>query len=1229
MISYFLSSERSLFVVEHKTPFTDEEIKRLNWLFGLKEGTLPQPSVEGIFVGPRSEMISPWSTNAVEIAENMGLKGISRIEELKEKEATTEHDPMLEMVYTHPDANIFTHEYEVEPIHYIEDIDAYNKSEGLALSPEEVSFLQKLSERLGRKLTDSELFGFSQVNSEHCRHKIFNGTFIIDGKEQEASLFSMIKSTSEENPNGLVSAYKDNVAFVEGGRAEQFAPISADKADFYTTQPIDTVLSLKAETHNFPTTVEPFNGAATGTGGEIRDRMAGGKASIPVAGTAVYMTSYPRLKGESKTLMEARKWLYQHPQAILTKASNGASDFGNKFGQPIITGSLLTFEHQENERATRYGFDKVIMLAGGIGYARAQDAIKEEPQPDQLVVMMGGDNYRIGMGGGAVSSVNTGQYSSGIELNAVQRANPEMQKRVCNVVRALAEGEDNPIISIHDHGAGGHLNCLTELIEATGGVIDIDALPVGDKSLSAKEIIGNESQERMGMLIREKDFDRIAAIAERERAPIYKVGHTTNSKELVFKRDNGEEAIHLAVEDMLAKPPRTIMNDKSVVHHYEDAPYEATQPLQYLEGVLSLEAVACKDWLTNKVDRSVTGRIARQQCCGELQLPLSDLGAIALDYRGRKGYATSIGHAPQAGLIDSATGSVLAIAEALTNIVFAPLEKGLESVSLSANWMWPCRNEGEDARLYRAVEACAQFAIDLGINIPTGKDSLSMTQKYPDDRPVVSPGTVIISAAAPVSNVRGIITPVIKPAQESHLLYIDFSFAPLNLGGSALFQSLGKVGVQAPTIGNADYFADAFEAVQTLISKGLVLAGHDISAGGLITTLLEMCFANVSGGLTIDLTAIPEKDLTKLLYAENPGVVLQVKDFSTVAAILEEAGVGYALIGTPSATRSIEITKEGEKLSIDIDKARRTWYEPSYLLDRFQSTEKLAKERFDNFAHQPIQLRFAPSFDGKLSTLNLNPDRKERSGIVAAVVRDKGTNGEREMAYALYLAGFDVKDVHLTDLTSGRETLEDAQMLVFCGGFSNSDVLGSAKGWAAGILFNERAKAAIDAFYARPDTLSLGICNGCQLMAELGLIYEDKKPRHRMEHNRSHKYESCFVGLTIPENNTVMLSSLAGSQLGVWCAHGEGRFSMDESLDQYNVVARYTYDDYPANPNGSPEGIAAVASRDGRHLAMMPHPERSIFPWQCGFYPEMQHEVTPWIEAFRNAYDWLKEKSNK
>lgn len=1226
MISYFPSQCDILYAVEHSVVFSDQDLERLRWLFALEGKVDPQEQAEGDYIGPRSEIVSPWSTNAVEITQNMGIEGITRIELLRRvKEEQPIFDPMTECVYHTPGASIFHTDATPAPIAYIDDIAAYNQSEGLALSEKEIDFLQNLSKRLGRKLTDSELFGFSQVNSEHCRHKIFNGTFIIDGEEQEQSLFSMIKATSEANPNSLVSAYKDNVAFIKGPKVEQFAPSCGDRPSLFSTKPIDTVLSLKAETHNFPTTVEPFNGAATGTGGEIRDRMAGGKASIPVAGTAVYMTSYPRLQSAIPMSMEARPWLYQHPQGILTKASNGASDFGNKFGQPIITGSLLTFEHQEDAKATRYGYDKVIMLAGGIGYARQRDAIKEEPKAGETVVVLGGDNYRIGMGGGAVSSVNTGQYSAGIELNAVQRANPEMQKRVENVVRALAESDDNPIISIHDHGAGGHLNCLTELIEATGGEIDIDALPVGDATLSDREIIGNESQERMGLLIEEKDYERIAAIAAREKAPIYKVGKTIDSHELCFgRKSTKEEAIHLAVEDMLAKPPRTIMRDTTLQHSYEDATYDVQAPEKYLQGVLSLESVACKDWLTNKVDRSVTGRIARQQCCGELQLPLADLGAIALDYRGEKGYATTIGHAPQAGLIDSATGSILSIAEALTNIVFAPLTEGLQSVSLSANWMWPCRNEGEDARLYRAVEACSDFAIELGINIPTGKDSLSMTQKYPTEPSVVSPGTVIISAAAPVSDVRKIVTPVIQPVAGSSLLYIDFSFAPLALGGSAFFQSLGKVGECAPTVVNAEYFADAFAAVQSLIKKDLVLAGHDISAGGMLTALLEMCFANTKGGLSIDLSELVEEDLTKLLYAENPGVLLQVNNLDKAQKVLDEMGVAFSVIATPSEERTLTIKKGDKSITIDIDKARTDWYRSSFLLDCYQSTEKLAQERFNNYPIQPIRYRLPQKFLGKNTSLGLDADRSNHSGIVAAILRDKGTNGEREMAYALHLAGFDVKDVHLTDLTSGRETLEDVRMLVFCGGFSNSDVLGSAKGWAAGILYNERAKAAIDAFYARPDTLSLGVCNGCQLMAELGLLYADKRPRHKMLHNESQKFESCFVGLTIPKNNSIMMGSLAGATLGVWCAHGEGRFAFDAPVDKYNVVAQYDYKTYPGNPNGSPEGVAAICSDDGRHLAIMPHPERSVFPWQCGFYPDGSHEVTPWMEAFANALSWLK-----
>ena len=1226
MILFFQSPTKTVLAVEAKQAFSPEDTKKLVWLFS---GATPveAETMNGWFVGPRREMITPWSTNAVEITQNMGLAGISRIEEYFPVESgDADHDPMLQRIYNGLNQEIFTISKKPDPIIYIDDLEAYNAQEGLALSEEEISYLKEVSEKLQRKLTDSEVFGFSQVNSEHCRHKIFGGTFIIDGEEKESSLFNLIKKTSAENPNKLVSAYKDNVAFNDGPVVEQFAPKSGDKPDYFAIKDIQTVISLKAETHNFPTTVEPFNGAATGTGGEIRDRLGGGKASLPIAGTAVYMTAYPRTEGarEWEKVLDPRPWLYQTPEQILIKASNGASDFGNKFGQPLICGSVLTFEHAENNK--KYAYDKVIMLAGGVGFANKRDALKGDPKPGEKVVVIGGDNYRIGMGGGAVSSVNTGQYTSGIELNAVQRANPEMQKRAANVIRSIAESEDNPIVSIHDHGAGGHLNCLSELVEATGGHIDMSQLPIGDPTLSAKEIIGNESQERMGLLMEEKDVERVRRIAERERAPMYVVGETTNDMKFVFEQADGVKPIDIKLEYMFGKPPRTIMRDHTVEEIYQPVVYKESELHHYLENVLQLEAVACKDWLTNKVDRSVTGKIARQQCQGELQLPLSDLGAVALDYRGKAGIATSIGHAPQVAMVDPASGSVMAIAEALTNIVFAPLTDKLTGVSLSANWMWPCRNEGEDARLYKAVQAASDFACELGINIPTGKDSLSMTQKYGDDK-VIAPGTVIISAGAEVSDVKKIVSPVLVHERNSHIYYIDFSFDTLKLGGSALAQVLNKLGNEVPTVKDPEYFSDAFNAVQEAIEKGLILAGHDISAGGMITTLLEMCFANIEGGLEVNLDKINESDIVKILFAENPGIIVQVKDKKAFEKLMMDAGVGFAEIAKPTNERHILVSKDGIQYHFGIDYMRDVWYESSYKLDIKQSGNVCAGNRFENYKMQPLEFKFNKNFTGTLASYGISADRREPTGIKAAILRDKGTNGEREMAYSMYLAGFDVKDVHLTDLASGRETLDDVNLIVFCGGFSNSDVLGSAKGWAAGILFNEKAKAAIDRFYARKDTLSLGICNGCQLMAELELLYPEHEKKHKMLHNDSHKFESNFITLEIPKNHSVMFGSLSGSKLGIWVAHGEGKFDFPYEEKEYHIVAKYNYEGYPANPNGSPWAVAGVCSHDGRHLAMMPHLERAMFPWQCAYYP-LEHrndEVTPWIEAFVNARKWIEE----
>ena len=1215
MIHFFGSESATIFAVHTQKDLSAETISKLNWLFG-DSHKIEKSVLSDFFVGPRAAMITPWSTNAVEITQNMGIEHINRIEEfIKSTDKFSDFDPMLLQKYSELNQTIFDINIEPEPILEIDDIAAFNKQEGLALNDEEVVYLSNLALKINRKLTDSEVFGFSQANSEHCRHKIFNGTFIIDGIEKETSLFKLIKKTSAEYPNDIVSAYKDNVAFIKGPVVEQFAPKSADKPDFYQKSSFESVISLKAETHNFPTTVEPFNGAATGSGGEIRDRLAGGQGSLPLAGTAVYMTSYSRLSNDRahESAMAERTWLYQTPMDILIKASNGASDFGNKFGQPLITGSVLTFEHEEENR--KLGYDKVIMQAGGIGYGKATQAQKEKPVAGDKIVILGGENYRIGMGGAAVSSADTGAFGNGIELNAIQRSNPEMQKRVANAIRGLIESETNPIVSIHDHGAGGHLNCLSELVEETGGLIDLDKLPVGDPTLSAKEIIGNESQERMGLVIGKKDIDTLQKIADRERSPMYQVGDVTDNHRFTFEsKSTGAKPMDFALEDMFGSSPKTIMNDITVPRKYADLIYNQEKIPSYIESLFKLEAVACKDWLTNKVDRCVGGKVAKQQCAGPLQLPLNNVGVMALDYNGKEGVATSIGHSPISALINPAAGSRTAIGEALSNIVFAPLKDNLKSVSLSANWMWACKNKGEDARLYEAVEACSAFAIELGINIPTGKDSLSMKQKYPNDE-VIAPGTVIISAAGNCNNITQVVEPVLQKDGGS-IYYINLSQDLYKLGGSSFAQTLNKIGVDVPTITNATFFKKAFNTIQELIKDNQIVAGHDIGSGGLITTLLEMCFSDLNLGASISFDAFAEKDLVKILFSENIGLVLQAKN----DAVFEQAfeGLEFYKIGNTTNSDVLEISD----FKLQISYYRKKWFETSFLLDQKQTQNNKAQERFNNFDDQALAYKFPKHFTGLAPRINENKPRPK-----AAIIREKGSNSEREMANAMHIAGFDVKDVHMTDLISGRETLEDIQFIGAVGGFSNSDVLGSAKGWAGAFLYNEKANTALKNFFKRDDTLSVGICNGCQLMMELELINPDHEVHGKLKHNDSHKHESGFTSVKIQENNSVMLKSLAGSTLGVWISHGEGKFNLPYNEDQYHIVAKYGYQKYPANPNGSDYNTAMMCDASGRHLVMMPHIERSSFPWNWAHYPKDRTDsVSPWIEAFVNARNWIEKK---
>ena len=1222
MIHYFGDPKTKVFAVQAASPFQESDLQKLSWLFG-NQPKINSKEVTGVFIGPRAAMVSPWSTNAVEITQNMGITGIVRIEEYMGVTSDfTDYDPMLSQKFDGLNQDLFTIDIKPESIKEITDIASYNTQEGLALSQDEIEYLEALSDRLGRPLTDSEVFGFSQVNSEHCRHKIFNGTFIIDGEEKPSSLFKLIKKTSETHPNKIVSAYKDNVAFIDGPNVTQFAPERPEVPSFYKKEDFDSVISLKAETHNFPTTVEPFNGAATGSGGEIRDRLAGGQGSLPLAGTAVYMTAYSRLNETRpwEQKIDARKWLYQTPLDILIKASNGASDFGNKFGQPLIAGSVLTFEHKED--AEILGFDKVIMLAGGIGYGKKPQALKKTPQKDDDIVILGGENYRIGMGGAAVSSADTGAFSSGIELNAIQRSNPEMQKRAANAIRGLIESEDNPIVSIHDHGAGGHLNCLSELVEETGGHIDLDALPVGDPTLSAKELIGNESQERMGLVIGSEDIDMLQKVADRERSPMYKVGKVTDDHRFKFEGSkSGEKPMDFMLSDMFGSSPKTIMQDSHLEADFDTVTYDATKLKDYVFELMKLEAVACKDWLTNKVDRCVSGRVAKQQCTGPLQLPLNNCGVMALDYNGKEGVVTAIGHSPVSGLLDPAAGSRNAITESLTNIIWAPIADGLAGISLSANWMWPCNNPGEDARLYDAVEAVSDFAIALGINVPTGKDSLSMKQKYPDKQ-VISPGTVIISAAAHCDDLTGVVEPVLQKNAGS-VYFVDFSGTAAQLGGSSFAQIRSALGKTPADVADAEYVMNAFNTVQQLIRNNQIAAGHDIGSGGLITTLAEMCFADLDLGATVDLSALNAADFAHALFTENCGIVIQAANDSAVESALHSAAVAFEKIGSVSSEAELKVNFKGDSLSFDIAQLRDAWYETSYLLDREQSGAELAKERFDNYKNQPLSFQFPKGFSGELPAIDSSKPR-----IKAAIIREKGSNSEREMANAMYLAGFDVKDVHMTDLISGRETLEDIQFIGAVGGFSNSDVLGSAKGWAGAFLYNEKAKTALDNFLARPDTLSLGVCNGCQLFVELDVINPEHDVKPKMLHNATGKFECSFTSVTIQENPSVMLSNLAGTTLGIWAAHGEGKFELPKEESAYNIVAKYGYEGLPANPNGSDYNTAMMCDQSGRHLVMMPHLERSTFPWNWAHYPkDRDDKVTPWIQAFVNARQWLEQQS--
>ncbi len=1234
MPHYIYFNTTNVFLIESSTPLSHQATEKLTWV--LQATPCQDACLSGHFIGPRKEMVSPWSTNACDILRNMGIPGILRAEIFEHFLACADSfDPMLQAEYHEISSSSLQVDLEPRPPFAVGDIAEFNDTAGLALSEDEIAFLEDQRRILEREFTDCELFAFAQINSEHCRHKIFNGKFIIDGVEQKTSLFGLIKETTARSGSKVVSAYKDNVAFLKGPPVCRFAPVDGSLPSLYQMGKLDSVISIKAETHNFPTTVEPFFGASTGTGGEIRDRLAGGQGGIPLVGTAVYMTAYPRVAGSFVHSMprapRARPWKYQSPEQILVKASNGASDFGNKFGQPLITGSVLTFEGESLHGF--YGFDRCIMLGGGVGYTADSQARKLPAQPNDMVVLLGGDNYRIGMAGGSVSSVATGAYSRELELSAVQRANPEIQKRVYNAIRSLVELARNPIKIIHDHGAGGHVNCFSELLEELGGRIQIASLPLGDRTLSLREILCNESQERMGLIVSPEDVETLRAVCERERAPLYIVGVIDGSHAVTFEAADGSTPFAMPTNALFGAPPRTVIRDSS-----QDPTTEVVEPAahfkdpaefwQTLRQVFALESVGCKDWLTNKVDRCVTGHVAQQQCVGPLHLPLSNVGVAALDYVSQRGVATAIGSAPIIGILDERAGAVMSVARALTNIMWAPLDDGLSSVALSANWMWPCKQPGEDARLYRAVEALARFSIALGIPVPTGKDSLSMTMKYHDSLQVKAPGTVIVSAAAPVNKHVLTVTPDLVQRVDSSLVFIDFSGARQvrapRLGASALAQTQHALGSSAPTVEDPHYFSQCFSLIQDWVCSGKILAGHDISNGGLITTICEMAFGGETG-VHIRNLSVPA------LFSESPGAVIQVpqSELSAMCSSLSQRGIQYSTIGSVIPEKTIRFDLENMTTSCPLDELRKAWVEPSHRLDLLQTKPAQARERLETLGRFPLDYRFPKNFDGLLTTHGCRFDSQGDERLTAAVIREQGTNGERELAFALFAAGFKVRDVTMTDLLSGRESLTDVHFVGFPGGFANSDVLGSARGWAGSFKYNSRALDALTSFMRRPHTLSVGICNGCQLMVALDLLYPEHQKKMAMLHNRSGKFESAFIPLEINATKSIMLQPLIGTKLGIWVAHGEGRFSLPEGEHAYDIAARYVTSSYPANPNGSDYNAAAVCSADGRHLAVMPHLERSSLPWHWAHYPfdlKKTHQVSPWMLAFVAARHWIESR---
>jgi len=1239
------------------------------WVYAIKtSGELPAESLAkamtmlnatgecdgaDFYVTPRKGTISPWSTKATDIFRNCGVAGVERVERgirfrtsapLPPQCLAALYDKMTEGVYA--DIDDLFEEGEPKPGRTydvlskgVEAIREANAEIGLAISEPEMEYLAKSFAAAGRNPTDTELVMFGQVNSEHCRHKIFGAQFIIDGKKQPKSLFEMIKNTHAKRPKDTLSAYKDNSAVVAGFETKVFAIDPKTNEYKFKKDSLDQL--MKVETHNHPTAISPYPGAATGVGGEIRDEAATGSGSRTIAGICGFMTSNLRIPGcpqPWERVFADFPTRLATPLQIMTEGPIGGAAFGNEFGRPQLCGFFRTYEGEIAGQLR--GYHKPIMLAGGMGVIRHSQVEKRPVKTGSLIVQIGGPAMRIGLGGGAASSMMTGTNSEALDFNSVQRGNAEMQRRCQGVIDACSSlGKANPILSIHDIGAGGLSNGCPELVEATGGRFSLRTVHNEEKSMNPMEIWCCEAQERYVLALKPQARGFFEALCERERCPVAFIGVATGDGRLVLDDEHfGDKPIDMDIKVLLGKPPRMVRDVKRVKAKRTGANFEGVKPSDALMRILHLPAVADKTFLVTITDRTVTGRVARDQMVGPHQLPAADCAVATMGYETFEGQAMATGERTPIALLDGPASGRMAVAEALTNIAAADVGD-ISQIRLSANWMAPCGEPGEDAILYDTVKAVGlDFCPKLGVSIPVGKDSCSMHTTWKDskgeDKTQIAPLSLVVSSFAPVKDVRLTLTPDLKPdpkGERTRLVYVDLADGDAPLGATALAQVYGQLG---------DTYADAdaatvkrfFNAMQKIVKGGLALAYHDRSDGGIAVTLAEMA---ITGGRGIE-AALPDGDALGVLFNEQPGAVLQIAEsrLGEVMGIFRKAKVAAFDIGeVPQGSRRFALTV-GSRLAIDTDLTaiRRAWSETTYRMQALRDNPVSAREEYDNAldAEDP-GLTFKVTFDPESSGTSGKTGKSGRKNTAPrmAILREQGVNGHIEMAAAFALAGFDCRDVHMSDLIAGRADLDDFAGLVACGGFSYGDVLGAGSGWAGSILFNDKLKEMFARFFARPETFSLGVCNGCQMLSQLKDLIPGAEKWPKFVRNVSEQFEARYSCVEIEPSPSIFFRGMEGSRLPIAVAHGEGRVWTEGWAP--GICAAHFVDGrgraterYPFNPNGSIGGQTAFTTADGRATIMMPHPERGFRACQLSYNPGVFKNDGPWMKMFRNAYDFAR-----